>query len=163
MGLIEINLNTTNHEVQKHITEETRKQLQLRSIQLTSSNIPTENFYKSGGVMSILQGDILTKDNVVITVVTAYQPYQPSSSTGTTTYHQQVVMSQQQKWNIDPCTAFLTDLTQWLKECRLKGEQLIIRGDFNVTLTSKSKLTKLATDAKLQLLSPEVDTTNSTK
>eukprot|EP00957_Ditylum_brightwellii_P123242 9396763-Ditylum_brightwellii.AAC.1 len=76
-----------------------------------------ENFYKPGGVLSICQGDFLTRkitgckdhmgcwvyckfaasDNGVITVVTAYQPYKPSKMTGTTTYHQQVDMLQQQK------------------------------------------------------------------
>eukprot|EP00957_Ditylum_brightwellii_P108747 8295893-Ditylum_brightwellii.AAC.1 len=61
MGLIKINLNTTNHEFQKCITEEIRKWLQLCNIQLTSSNVPMENFYKPGGVMSISQGDILSR------------------------------------------------------------------------------------------------------
>eukprot|EP00957_Ditylum_brightwellii_P149844 11411622-Ditylum_brightwellii.AAC.1 len=60
MGLIEINLDTTNHEVQKRITEETKKRINQISIQLTSSNVPMENFYKSGGVLSICQGDFLT-------------------------------------------------------------------------------------------------------
>jgi hypothetical protein len=60
MGLIEINLDTTNHEVQKQITEETKKRINQISVQLTSSNIPMENFYKPGGVLSICQGDFLT-------------------------------------------------------------------------------------------------------
>eukprot|EP00957_Ditylum_brightwellii_P108988 8314047-Ditylum_brightwellii.AAC.1 len=90
MGLIEINLDTTNHEVKKRIIKDTKKRIKKSSIQATSSNIPMENFYKPGGVLSICQGDFLTRkitkgkdhmgrwvyskfaasDNGVITVVT---------------------------------------------------------------------------------------------
>eukprot|EP00957_Ditylum_brightwellii_P208823 15359081-Ditylum_brightwellii.AAC.1 len=95
MGFIEINLDTTNHDVKKQITDETKTQLKHCSTTLVSSNIPAENFYKSGGVMSISQGDTLghkitegcnplgqwvfsnyaAKDNLVITVVVTYQPF----------------------------------------------------------------------------------------
>eukprot|EP00957_Ditylum_brightwellii_P164601 12532637-Ditylum_brightwellii.AAC.1 len=130
MGLIEINLDTMNHEVQKRITEETKKRINQISVQLTSSIIPMENFYKPSGVLSICQGDFLTQkitegkdymgcwvyskfvasNNGVITVVTAYQPYKPSKITGTTTYHQQVAMLKQQKRFIDLRMALITDL-----------------------------------------------------
>ena len=61
MGLIEINLDTTNHKVKKRITEETKKRINQISVQSTSSNKPMENFYKPGGVYSICQGDFLTQ------------------------------------------------------------------------------------------------------
>eukprot|EP00957_Ditylum_brightwellii_P012946 978057-Ditylum_brightwellii.AAC.1 len=72
-----------------------------------------ENFYKPGEVLSICQGNFLTgkitkgkdhmecwvyskfaaSDNGVITAVTAYQPCKPSKMTGTTTYHQQAMVT----------------------------------------------------------------------
>eukprot|EP00957_Ditylum_brightwellii_P163660 12460541-Ditylum_brightwellii.AAC.1 len=91
-------------------------------------------------------------DNGVITVVTAYQPCKPSKMTGTTTYHQQVAMLQQQKRSIDPCMAFITDLRQWLLECRKCGETLILGGDFNERITPKAMLMKIISDPILQLV-----------
>eukprot|EP00957_Ditylum_brightwellii_P109448 8347762-Ditylum_brightwellii.AAC.1 len=166
MGLIEINLDTMNHDVQKRITEETKKRINQISVQLTSSNIPMENFYKPDGVLSICQGDFLSQkiteskdsmgrwvyskfaasDKGVITVVTAYQPCKQSKIMGTTTYHQQVVMPKQQKCSIDPRTAFITDLWHWLLECSKCGEKLILGGDFNERITPKATLMKILSD-----------------
>eukprot|EP00957_Ditylum_brightwellii_P175385 13351218-Ditylum_brightwellii.AAC.1 len=131
-----------------------------------------ENFYKPGGVLSICQGNFLTRkitkgkdhmghwvyskfaasDNGVITVVTVYQPCKLSKMTGTTMYHQQVAMLQQQKQTKGPRTAFINNLRQWLLECRKRDEKLILGGDFNKRITSKIPLIKILSDPILQLV-----------
>eukprot|EP00957_Ditylum_brightwellii_P052825 4004614-Ditylum_brightwellii.AAC.1 len=82
---------------------------------MANSYLLVQNFYKSEGVMSISQGGIAgrrimegrnsmgrwlytthaTKNDMIVTVVTAYQTCKSSSKTGTITYHQQVVMLKQ--------------------------------------------------------------------
>eukprot|EP00957_Ditylum_brightwellii_P116545 8889804-Ditylum_brightwellii.AAC.1 len=83
---------------------------------MANSYLPVQNFYKPGGVMTILQGDMVGRkvmegrdpmcrwvytkyadmNKRVVTVVTANQVCKSSSKTGTMTYHQQVVMLKQQ-------------------------------------------------------------------
>eukprot|EP00957_Ditylum_brightwellii_P035668 2704233-Ditylum_brightwellii.AAC.1 len=90
--------------------------------------------------------------NMVVTVVTAYQACKSSSKTGTTTYHQQVVMLKQQNRTEDPRKAFIKDHLKCLKIGHNKGEHFIIGDNFNDTLDIKTKLIKLCTDKKLQLV-----------
>eukprot|EP00957_Ditylum_brightwellii_P142641 10868157-Ditylum_brightwellii.AAC.1 len=94
IGLVEINLGNMCQEVRQRIRDES-------------------------GVMNIAQGDIIsrkildrsdplgqgvytkyaTKGNKIATVVAAYQPCKASKVTGTTTYHQQIAMLNQQQQN----------------------------------------------------------------
>eukprot|EP00957_Ditylum_brightwellii_P045382 3440105-Ditylum_brightwellii.AAC.1 len=92
------------------------------------------------------------KDKRIVTVVTAYQACTSSIKTGTTTYHQQVVILKQQHRIEDPRKAFMMDLIKWPKAGHDKGEHVIIGGDDNNTIDTKTKLIKLCTDETLQLV-----------
>eukprot|EP00957_Ditylum_brightwellii_P083662 6359457-Ditylum_brightwellii.AAC.1 len=72
-----------------------------------------------------------TKNNTVITVITAYQSCKVSKKQGIMTYHQQVAMLQQDGHQLTPREAFITDITKWLEKGKKKGELLIVGGDFN--------------------------------
>eukprot|EP00957_Ditylum_brightwellii_P134909 10285943-Ditylum_brightwellii.AAC.1 len=50
------------------------------------------------------------KNDRIVTVATAYQACKSSSKTGTTTYHQQVIMLKQQSRTEYPRKAFMIDL-----------------------------------------------------
>eukprot|EP00957_Ditylum_brightwellii_P095350 7263124-Ditylum_brightwellii.AAC.1 len=68
------------------------------------------------------------------------------------TYHQQVVMLQQDGHQSTPREAFIKDLTKWLEEGKKKGKLFIVRGDFNEVLKIGSKLLKLCTNNKVLLV-----------
>eukprot|EP00957_Ditylum_brightwellii_P043885 3328203-Ditylum_brightwellii.AAC.1 len=74
----------------------------------------------------------------VVAVVTTYQVCKSSSKIGTTTYHQQVVMLKQQNKTEDSWETLIKDLLNWLKIGHDKGEQFIVRGDYNDTLDIKT-------------------------
>eukprot|EP00957_Ditylum_brightwellii_P053878 4081570-Ditylum_brightwellii.AAC.1 len=59
IGLVEINLDTMCQEVRQRIRDKSKQQLQTSSVNMASSWIPVQAFYKPGGVMSIAQGDII--------------------------------------------------------------------------------------------------------
>eukprot|EP00957_Ditylum_brightwellii_P173852 13235575-Ditylum_brightwellii.AAC.1 len=78
--------------------------------------LPAKHFYKPGGTMCLVKGDINSKkidqgskkygrwsyfkftaaDSKIVTLITAYKPCTCTavSTTGTTTYHQQLVLQQ---------------------------------------------------------------------
>jgi hypothetical protein len=92
------------------------------------------------------------KNNTVITVLTAYQPCKILKKQGITTYHQQVVMLQQDGRQLTPREAFIIDLTKWLEEGKKKGKLFIVGGDFNKALKIGSKLLELCTNNKVPLV-----------
>eukprot|EP00957_Ditylum_brightwellii_P106811 8148934-Ditylum_brightwellii.AAC.1 len=53
IGLVEINLDTICQEVRQRIRNKSKQQLQTSSINMASSWIPVQKFYKPGRVMSI--------------------------------------------------------------------------------------------------------------
>eukprot|EP00957_Ditylum_brightwellii_P063729 4836125-Ditylum_brightwellii.AAC.1 len=68
------------------------------------------------------------------------------------TYHQQVVMLQQDGHQLTQREAFIIDLTKWLEEGKEKGKLFIVGGDFNEVLKIRSKLLKLCTNNKVPLV-----------
>eukprot|EP00957_Ditylum_brightwellii_P132466 10101794-Ditylum_brightwellii.AAC.1 len=87
--------------MQKHFT--------YSKVTLASSCVPVRNYFKPGGMMSLIQSDMVgsviksgsnehgrwvysklaAKDKRVITVIMTYQPCKGSKKHGNTTYHQQ--------------------------------------------------------------------------
>eukprot|EP00957_Ditylum_brightwellii_P095689 7291006-Ditylum_brightwellii.AAC.1 len=57
-GCSEHNLDTTQHTVQYKMKNITHASFSSSSLQLSSSPIPAEHFYKPGGTLCITQGDI---------------------------------------------------------------------------------------------------------
>eukprot|EP00957_Ditylum_brightwellii_P073261 5568782-Ditylum_brightwellii.AAC.1 len=96
-----------------------------------------KNYFKPDGTMSLMQGNMVgctiecgsdeygrwvysklaTKDERVITVITAYQPCKVSKKHGNTTYHQGVVQLQQAGQHLHPRDAFIQSLLQCLYMC----------------------------------------------
>eukprot|EP00957_Ditylum_brightwellii_P176644 13454359-Ditylum_brightwellii.AAC.1 len=60
MGYIEINIDTLCGSVTKAIHNNTRKVFNQCKIVSVSSSIPIENYYKPGGTMGIIQGNLTT-------------------------------------------------------------------------------------------------------
>eukprot|EP00957_Ditylum_brightwellii_P088121 6712542-Ditylum_brightwellii.AAC.1 len=58
MGYIETNLDTLCGSVIKAIHDNTRKVFNQCKIVSASLSIPIENYYKPGGTMSIIQGNL---------------------------------------------------------------------------------------------------------
>eukprot|EP00957_Ditylum_brightwellii_P112684 8589652-Ditylum_brightwellii.AAC.1 len=58
MGYMEMNLDTLCRSITKVIHDNTRKVFNQCKIVSASSIIPVENYYKPGGTMSIVQGNL---------------------------------------------------------------------------------------------------------
>eukprot|EP00957_Ditylum_brightwellii_P084361 6415668-Ditylum_brightwellii.AAC.1 len=60
-----------------------------------------------------------------------------SSTTATTTYHQQLALQQMKTSStVNPHKRITSDLLQWMKSAKSCGELFILGGDFNETLHS---------------------------
>eukprot|EP00957_Ditylum_brightwellii_P181641 13836686-Ditylum_brightwellii.AAC.1 len=140
MGLMEVNLDTMGQSVTKLLNEVLRKQSIHSQINCASFSIPVKEYYMPGGTLSMTQGNLVgqiiekgvdkyghwvytkfaTKNNTVITSITAYQPCKVTKKQGITTYHQQVALLQQDGHVISPWEAFTADLMKWLEEGKKK-------------------------------------------
>eukprot|EP00957_Ditylum_brightwellii_P182606 13909439-Ditylum_brightwellii.AAC.1 len=169
MGYMETNLDTMCGSVTKTIYDNTRKVFNQSKIVSASSSIPVKSYYKPGGIMSITQDNltakvveqesdswVLTKfaarNSKFITIINAYQPCKVIKKQGVTTYHQQVALLKQDGQNICPKKAFIPDLIKLLESRRKKGELIILGGNFNEVLSTRSFLIKLCTNDQLQLV-----------
>eukprot|EP00957_Ditylum_brightwellii_P032308 2447520-Ditylum_brightwellii.AAC.1 len=74
---------------------------------------------------------LAAKNEQVITVVTAYQPWKVRKKHGNTTYHQQVAQLQQNDHQVCPQKALMLDSQAFLCKCIAQGEKLIVGDDFN--------------------------------
>eukprot|EP00957_Ditylum_brightwellii_P111166 8476402-Ditylum_brightwellii.AAC.1 len=61
MGYMETNLNTLCGSVTKIIHENTKKVFNQCKIVLAHSSIPVKSYYKPGGTMSIIQGNLIAR------------------------------------------------------------------------------------------------------
>eukprot|EP00957_Ditylum_brightwellii_P133715 10195227-Ditylum_brightwellii.AAC.1 len=113
-GCPKINLDTTQQIVQQTLKNITKAAFSQSSIQFNSTPIPAKHFYKPGGTMCLVKGDINCRklnqgsdkygrwsyfkfsaaNTKIVTVITAYKPCIAASTTGTTTYHQQLAIQQ---------------------------------------------------------------------
>eukprot|EP00957_Ditylum_brightwellii_P174103 13256227-Ditylum_brightwellii.AAC.1 len=102
-----------------------------------------KHFYKPGGTLCIIQGDINSRkldqgaekyshwsyvkfaacNATVIAVITVYKPCIVTKTTGITTYHQQLVLQQSETTTtINPPKAFTHDLLKWMLLRKRKGD-----------------------------------------
>eukprot|EP00957_Ditylum_brightwellii_P025004 1891824-Ditylum_brightwellii.AAC.1 len=111
---------------------------------MPSFTIPTTNNYKPGSTMNIVQGEIVgqiiesgqdkmgqwvytklaAKNNKIITIIVAYQPYKVRKKSGIMTCHQQIAMLQQTGRSITPRNAFVQDLLKWVENGHQKEKAL---------------------------------------
>eukprot|EP00957_Ditylum_brightwellii_P082134 6245795-Ditylum_brightwellii.AAC.1 len=75
-----------------------------------------------------------------ITVITAYKPCKVTKKQGVTTYHQQVVLLKQDSQDICPWRAFILDLIKLLRSRQEDGKLIVLEGNFNDVLSTKSTL-----------------------
>eukprot|EP00957_Ditylum_brightwellii_P141723 10797860-Ditylum_brightwellii.AAC.1 len=61
MGYMETNLNTMCRSITKTICENARKVFNQCKIVSANLSIPVENYYKPGGTMSIIQGNLTAR------------------------------------------------------------------------------------------------------
>eukprot|EP00957_Ditylum_brightwellii_P059484 4516336-Ditylum_brightwellii.AAC.1 len=152
LGCPETNLDTTQQTVQQTLKNITKAASSQSSIQFDSTSIPARHFYKPGGTMCLIKGDINSQkidqgsnkysrwsyfkftaaDVNFFTVITAYKPCTAASTTGTTTYHQQLALQQlETNTTVNPCKLFTSDLLQWMKSTKSCRELFILGGNFN--------------------------------
>eukprot|EP00957_Ditylum_brightwellii_P128852 9829427-Ditylum_brightwellii.AAC.1 len=111
MGFMAIHLDKWCRTVTRIICGTTHSNLSHCKVNTASSCTPVKHFFKSGGTMSITQGDIVSmiiesgsdehgrlvytkfasSDEYVVMVITAYQPCKVSKKRGMTTLQQEVV------------------------------------------------------------------------
>eukprot|EP00957_Ditylum_brightwellii_P170366 12967470-Ditylum_brightwellii.AAC.1 len=172
MGYMETDLDTQCRSVTKVIHKKAKKVFNQCKIVSASLSTPVENYYKPGGTVSIIQGNltarvakqesdwygrwVLTKfaarNGKLITVITAYQPCKVTKKQGVTTYHQQVASLKQDGCDLCPWRAFILGLIKLLRSRRKNGELIVFGGNFNDVLSIKSTLLKLCMNDQLQLV-----------
>eukprot|EP00957_Ditylum_brightwellii_P100270 7641802-Ditylum_brightwellii.AAC.1 len=94
LGCPEINLDATQQTVQQTLKNITKAAFSQSSIQFGSTPISAKHFYKPGGTMCIVKGDINSRKIDQGSDKYAYKPYIASSTTRTTTYHQELALQQ---------------------------------------------------------------------
>jgi hypothetical protein len=164
----EHNLDTNKFSVRKCLQDTARKTFAQHHIQLATSTIPAEKFYKPGGTMVMAQGDIVGrikargsdtlgrwswiqlvgKHQKLITLISAYQVCaRPTNRSGTTAYHQQESLLRQRgikKANAKPRKYFHRDLQDFIKRCKTRNESIILVGDFNEPMNERSSMARIA-------------------
>eukprot|EP00957_Ditylum_brightwellii_P071191 5411032-Ditylum_brightwellii.AAC.1 len=182
-GCPQINLDTTQQAVQQTLKKITKAAFSQSSIQFGSTPIPTKHFYKPGATMYLFKGDInsqkidqgsnkygrwsyfkfTTADAKIVTVITAYKPCTAASTTGATTYHQQLALQQlETNTTVNLRKTFISDLLRRMKSAKSCGKLFILLGgSFNEMLHSMTDTIKLCYDNDLQLVDVLGDLANS--
>eukprot|EP00957_Ditylum_brightwellii_P077242 5869585-Ditylum_brightwellii.AAC.1 len=114
MGYIETNLKTMCGFVTKAIHENARKVFNQCKIVSASSSIPVENYYKPGGTMSMIQGNLTTMEWQVHHSYYRLPTMQSDKKQGVITYHQQVALLNQDGCDICPQRVFIPNLIKLL-------------------------------------------------
>jgi hypothetical protein len=164
----EHNLDTNKFAVRKCLQDTARKTFKQHSLQLATSSIPAEKFYKPGGTMIMAQGDIVGrikergsdplgrwtwiklvgKDQKLITLISAYQVCaKPTNRSGTTAYHQQESLLRQRgikKAKAKPRKYFYRDLNEFIRLCKTRNESTILVGDFNEPMNERSSMARIS-------------------
>eukprot|EP00957_Ditylum_brightwellii_P133343 10166632-Ditylum_brightwellii.AAC.1 len=170
LGCPDINLDTTQQTVQQTLKSITNAAFSQSSIQYGSTPISAKHFYKPGGTICIVKGDINSRkidqgydkygqwsyfkftvaNGKRVTVITAHKPCIASSTTGITTYHQQLALQQMETSSkVKPRKTFTSDLLSWVKSAKSHRELFILGGDFNEMIHSTSDMIKLCYDHNL--------------
>ena len=169
VGFAEINSNVELLEVKRLLHDTTKREFHHSVMSTSISSTPCSSSFKPGGVMSLVQDDLVSrltskgKDSLgrwsyckysgrngkIISVITIYQVcVRPTNKIGNTAYHQQV--AQMAMENIEnnspnaptpqPRGRFRRDLLSLLRRWRASGESIILLGDFNDDILATAQL-----------------------
>jgi hypothetical protein len=149
----EHNLDTNKFIVRQSLQNIARKTFKHHSIQTATSSILSDKFYKPGGTMIMVQGNLvgrikeqgsdslgrwtwiklIGKNKKLITIISAYQVCaRPTNKTGTTAYHQQASLLRQRGIKkVNPRKYFQRNLQELIRLCKTRNESIILMGDFN--------------------------------
>ena len=178
----EINSNVALFEVRRLLYETTKREFAHSVLSTSISATPCSRVFKPGGVMSLVQDDLVSRllekgndplgrwsfckysgtNGKIISVITIYQVCtRPTNKIGNTAYHQQVAQMATEAIETSaavagtpqPRSRFRRDLLRLLKLWRSGGESIILLGDFNdQILDGNSPLQSLFQDSALQFL-----------
>jgi exonuclease III len=170
--LSEINLDTNKNSTKKKLHAACRSAYKNYKLQFSSSAIPSQEEYKPGGTLSLINGvhygrviadgadpmgrwtfqTLSCKDNRNMTIICAYQVcdqriVENGRIKTMTATAQQTSMLRQQNRNETPRAAFITDLQSLLRIEQAKGHGILLLGDFNEPLdVTYDGMTKLCSD-----------------
>jgi exonuclease III len=161
-GIAEHCLDTTKYQVKQALQRSFRSHSPQKSvIAFHSSTDPATNYYKPGGTGVVMLGSLVgrlesngvhgdamgrwtavhlrRRDRKPITVIMAYQVCpRPTNILGNTAFHQQVrFLNQQGRSHIHPRQAFINDLQTYIGRLQQQGNDIILGGDFNESLTDR--------------------------
>jgi exonuclease III len=153
VGCQEHNLDTTQPAVKSILYDTARRVWKRSKLHFGTTPIPFANMYKPGGTMlaslNHTTGRVIShsvdkwgrwtsqtlrgKHDRRITIVNVYQVVADTPGTGivTSATQQRSLLLESEDRLSDPREAFLRDLKTYLKECVLKGDELLVMGDFN--------------------------------
>jgi hypothetical protein len=156
-GFTEPCLDSTKPTLKNYMYKTFKRILQRSKVELSSSECPTEGFYKPGGTMLVSTGNVLArltasgtdslgrwsyqtfsgKKGTTVTFVTAYQVCSKSKKgTVTAAAQQESLLRKRGVSNPDPRKHFRQVLLSFLQS--LSGE-IVLFGDFNEALGSDEK------------------------
>jgi exonuclease III len=149
----EHNLDTTKSAVRSILHNTTQQHWHRNRINFASTPFQFENLYKPGGTFILSVGNITSRlsgrfqdkwgrwtsqtysgrEGRSLTVISAYQVVTDTPARGTTTAaaQQYSLLLQTQDLVRSPRVAFRRDLTRYIKQCQLSGQDILLTGDFN--------------------------------
>ena len=149
----EHNLDSTQYQVKSILHDTSRQHWERYRLNIATTPISFQSMYKPGGTIMLTTGNatgrIKSQDQDkwgrwvsqtlqgaqgrTITIVSAYQVVTDVARGGSTTVttQQYSLLVQDQDLNTSPRAAFRRDLKAFLQNCRQRGDELILLGDFN--------------------------------
>ena len=175
-GITEHCINVHHMDTHSRLQSGVKQQIgdQKVVIQIDAGNMATDNVYLPGGTAMIVTGDAVgrlepkghngdalgrwsyvnlrRKGQTPLTIYTVYQVcMNPTNTIGHTAWHQQrLALNQQNRTNLHPRHAFISDLTKSIEKHQALKHDIIIGGDFNETPDKhNSGILKLLTTTNL--------------
>ena len=149
----EHNLDTMNSSVRSIVHNTTQQHWKRNRTNFASSQLKFENLYKPGGTFILSVGEVTSRlcsrfqdkwgrwtsqtfqgrRGRQVTVISAYQVVTDNPARGTTTAAAQQfsLLLQTQDAINSPRVAFRRDLQEYIQQCRGKGQEILLTGDFN--------------------------------
>lgn len=157
----EHNLDSTQFQVKSILHATSKQHWERYRLNIGTTPISFQSMYKPGGTFMLTVGNttgrILTqnkdkwgrwvsqtfqgREGRTLTIVSAYQVVTDFAKAGTTTVatQQYSLLVQEQDQTLAPRAAFRRDLRIFLQQCRDRGEELILVGDFNEAIGEDSE------------------------
>ena len=149
----EHNLDTDQTHVRSILYSTCRQHWRRSRVIFGTTPIPFTNSYKPGGTFIVTAGDVTSRikhqekdkwgrwvsqtlqgrDAIMVTIISAYQVVGKAIVQGSITAasQQQSLLMSAQDQITNPRTAFRRDLTLYIQQCRDKGHEILLLGDFN--------------------------------